>query len=705
MVMIYLLIHILLVSFSFEIEIESNANDVYELNYFFDELKKPKITKADSIKLINTLCQILERFVYLDFLKSYKNQYNRIYLIDDLQRINNTEYESLYDFYRDLRIIIDKCQDSHLNLFLYRPISGTFTFDNCYFIFPMFFKIENKKVYSYPILEFKKYFSGELIEKIKGLKSYYIRKINDMEPLDYIQQFNGEFYKQKSSQCQFIFNQISIHKIKFNNFPFKIQHLTDIKIEYSNGEIIIQNYKVLEEKNLKNQNSFQYITDNAKFFNELNDKRFNDIKWDKEIDNGNIKCRIDPNRGVNVIVQKTFAPSNTNEAKEFFDYCFSSFDNNHYPLVIIENLNGGGNKDLADYLVNYINLNSLSSVPTSYRYNEIVKDFVSDFSNFDIKDIETCKIKKSSSLFESKADKDNLGSGIYFEDIIHMRTKNFDFSTIDRNKFNELRKNIKYLRKPTEIIIFTDGFSYSATSHFIKQTQLKGGAIIVGYGGNPNLDIFDASQNPSTVISTRNSKNDNLSQDIENLGFTLRYPITEEYDHNDIMLRYIPLPDKETPLGYKTLNIDERIDIYNKYDDSQYDNFITNALQIFQKYKNRCNPNNIRLLKIDNNCEFGDHMHGGYQCNSNGQWSNNCFPSFCDIGYTFNNKDNKCIKDICMENTVKKNVFGILAIIFFVLFIMLLIIILCGFKNFISVIILIIFLFLFIIFLILYLTT
>lgn len=704
MVMIYLLIHILLVSFSFEIEIESNANNVYELNYFFNELKKPKITKADSIKLINTLCEILERFVYLDFLKSNKNNYNRLYLIDDLKRINSKEYETLYDFYRELRIIIDKCQDGHLNLFLYRPISGTFTFDNCYFIFPMSFKIQNKKVYSYPILEFKNYFSSELIEKIKGLNSYYIRKINDMDPLDYIQQFNGEFFKEKSSQCQFIQNQLSIPKIKLNFYPFEIQHLTDIKIEYSNGDIIIQNYKVLEEINLKNQNGFEYINNNAKLYNELNDKRFNDIKWDKEIDNGQIKCRIDPYREVNVIVQKTFMPNNIDEAMEFFDYCFSSFDNNHYPLVIIESLNGGGYRKLADYLVNYINLNSLSSVPTSYRYNEIVKNFVSDY---DIRDIETCKIKKSSYLFESKADKDNLGSGLYGDYITHMRTKNFDSSTIERNKFYELRKNIKYLRKPTEIIIFTDGFSYSATSYFIKQTQLKGGAIIVGYGGNPNLDIFDASQNPSTVISTRDSKNDNLSQDIEKLGFTLRYPITEEYDHNDIMLYYKAFTDHETPLGYKTLNIDERIDIYNNYDDSQYDNFITNAIQIFEKYKNRCNPSNFRLLKIDNNCKFEDiNMHGGYQCdNTNGKWSNDCLPSFCDIGYTFNNKIIKCIEDICMKNTVKKNVFGILAIIFLVLFIILLIITLCGYKNFISVIILIIFLILFILFLILYLAT
>jgi len=77
-------------------------------------------------------------------------------------------------------------------------------------------------------------------------------------------------------------------------------------------------------------------------------------------------------------------------------------------------------------------------------------------------------------------------------------------------------------------------------------------------------------------------------------------------------------------------------------------------------------PSNIRLLKIDNNCKFGDiHIHGGYQCNTDGKLINNCFPSFCVIGYTFNNKDIKCIKiyackillNKCFWNT-GNNIFG-----------------------------------------------
>jgi len=57
------------------------------------------------------------------------------------------------------------------------------------------------------------------------------------------------------------------------------------------------------------------------------------------------------------------------------------------------------------------------------------------------------------------------------------------------------------IKKPTDIIIFTDGFSFSATSVFIKKLYYFGGAILVGYSGNPELNSFDASQNPSFVLT------------------------------------------------------------------------------------------------------------------------------------------------------------------------------------------------------------
>jgi hypothetical protein len=42
-------------------------------------------------------------------------------------------------------------------------------------------------------------------------------------------------------------------------------------------------------------------------------------------------------------------------------------------------------------------------------------------------------------------------------------------------------------KKPTEIIIFSDGFSFSCGSILIKSLQVYGAAIIVGYKAKPDI--------------------------------------------------------------------------------------------------------------------------------------------------------------------------------------------------------------------------
>ena len=54
-----------------------------------------------------------------------------------------------------------------------------------------------------------------------------------------------------------------------------------------------------------------------------------------------------------------------------------------------------------------------------------------------------------------------------------------------------------FLKNPTDIIIYTDSFCYSACSGFIKAFQNTGGASIVGFNGNPKIKgtkEFDGSQ-------------------------------------------------------------------------------------------------------------------------------------------------------------------------------------------------------------------
>ena len=80
------------------------------------------------------------------------------------------------------------------------------------------------------------------------------------------------------------------------------------------------------------------------------------------LDNGNLKCYVDEENKVNVIYQKTFHVSDFEEGLKFFDDCFSNFDNNIYPIIIIEKFIGGGYGELADYLISYININKTNFI-------------------------------------------------------------------------------------------------------------------------------------------------------------------------------------------------------------------------------------------------------------------------------------------------------------------------------------------------------
>ncbi len=70
---------------------------------------------------------------------------------------------------------------------------------------------------------------------------------------------------------------------------------------------------------------------------------------------------VDYKNKFNVIYQNNFMVDNLQKAFEFLDNCFKLFDENTHPILVIENLNGGGYADLADYCFSYINLNKYST--------------------------------------------------------------------------------------------------------------------------------------------------------------------------------------------------------------------------------------------------------------------------------------------------------------------------------------------------------
>ena len=701
----------------FSYQLESSDKRVFELSEFFDIIKKTEISEENSKKLIDKLEQILERYVYLDILKNppqpSENYHNVVDIIKELSEVN-TDKRPLYEFYRDVKTIIDKCQDLHLDLKIKKEFESNIFLEYSFFIFPMMFLIKNNEVISYPISILQSYFDPNLIDKIGSVTGWPIKSINNLNPIDYIQTFNGDFRKLKSPQAQFICNQNTIHLLPVISYPFDINNLSNIKIVYSSGTIINVDYKVIcgSDQNIllnyfdiqdnNNANfSFQLLKPKINLYEPLKTNLLNSIKWDFSIENEKIKCRVDNDNQVNVIIQTTFNPSNLEDAMIFLDKCFTSFDNNIYPIVVIEEQNGGGYLALADYLISYINLYKSSSIYSSFRYNENVKSIASNFAG---KDTKTCATKSSHKLFDLESIEDDYGIDQNGAKIKHKRTQIFDTSSVNRAKLYDLRENTKYIRKPNEIIIFTDGFSYSATSIFIKETQIKGGAIIVGYSGNPNLNNFDSSQSPSPVISTEILKGtDTLSDEILSLGFSFNYVIMETFNKLDNE------NEKNIPLEYQINEIDERVNIFNGYDDSVYQNFIDNALSIFKKYQTKCNSKNKNLLLLSDECTFTESfVHGGYECGDDETWSKICVPSYCDNGYIFDNIKKECVKDVCLARIKTIKIYFILTMVFLFLFLLIFIIFIAcscfgGFtrKNYLL-IPMVLFLILCIVFLILY---
>ncbi len=627
------LLLILIVSFSNEIF----ENYILDPLKFFNYINEIKISEERATKIVNNLTKILERYVFLDILKNppepKEDYYNKVDLINELKKIN-LKNQYFYQFYRELRLIIGSCQDLHLSLYLNDDIEDNYVFTNSLFISPIILKIENKKIFSIQN-------NLDIADRILNLnETKAIKYINGLDPFEYIQTFNKKFMQYKSPQAQFVFNLHYINNpFNLNLFPFSYSDISNIIIEYEDGSNINFNYKILyiDEWNNKLGITYNYYYDKIKHFFYDN---FNFLdEWDLILEGGKLKCRNDDDNKVNVIYQETFH-IDIDKTIEFLDECFSKFDNNIYPIIIIEKFNHGGYADLAHYLSSYINMNKSSALYYSYRYDDFIKNNISYLSYS--KTIDTCKIKNDHYFFKpSKIKTFNYGNKIK-----HKTSGFFQISLIDETKFYYFRKKAKYIRKPHEIIIFTDGLSYSATSVFIKETQLNGGGIIVGYDGNPFFKNFDASLSPSPVFSTDQMLEDPSSNELEKEGFSLSYTIMESFSRFD----YYDRRENIFPLEYRIQEIDERVELYNGYDDSKYQDFINEAKKIFEKYKTQCNPKNKNLLLISEKCIFSDYrLHGGYQCGNDGIWSNICVPSYCDAGFIFDKKLNKCIENPCIN--------------------------------------------------------
>ena len=203
----------------------------------------------------------------------------------------------------------------------------------------------------------------------------------------------------------------------------------------------------------------------------------------------------------------------------------------------------------------------------SFRMSDISKDFYKN-KRFYFTNAKTCEFVNSYKDFKEVIDNYNYNA----LNIIHKRSEPLDFLPFYfRNLVREFREEYKdheNLKRPTDIIIFTDSYSYSATCGLIKGFQNTGGTIIVGYYGNPKIegiDLFDGSQSISSIEKINNFY---LYNKLYDLGFYVAQ-VTAGESFDDSVNDINPIPRE-----YAFDPVDYRVNIYSSYSDDIYMDFI-----------------------------------------------------------------------------------------------------------------------------------
>ena len=665
---------------------------IYEPEKVIEYINSENLDKNDFEYILYYIINIFkDAYAFNDIAKNppqptFNNNYFSIVdleerLFEIKQKVLDDEITEVYDFYREIILIISKLKDSHIQINW-----NLLNLNDFYIISPIEFYIKN--VDNKPRLfirclpdnflnffidpDFSEY-SSYICNNNGNEEQYPVKSINGGDPFDYINNFGGDFSSTKNEHSTFSFKLEYQNDIPLSYYPLSLDDFKEIKIEFELGDDFITkyfigsdlenidierrnlNYKNINLENLENQTKIMNKTSKKKYYRNFirNKKRrkLDYLPWKYYTygeDEDKLKCYEDVDNKLNIFYIESFEPIDKDNFLKVMEECILElFDKNTYPIVLINHLNSGGYVYLSQILLGIISpLMSIDiykgriRITDSFKETEDIKYYIET----NITNSENCLHTNFEQLNKNKVKVD------YGNDIKSDLTELFFLNNITiHNRIENLRKNMNYKRKPTEILIFTDGYTFSAASLFMNYIQKSGGAIVASYMGNPShMDDkpFDISQSPSPVFSHKLlkifSKNyENLLNNGENEEWEIQIPgIQSFYDKKDNI----------TPLEYEIIEPDEKSYIFSNYNDNSKDEFIIKSIKIFEKYKNECNPKNKNLLKISEECDSkfpNQYTHGGYECGDDGKWSKICVANHCDPGYIFDRTLKKCVKDFC----------------------------------------------------------
>ena len=623
MVKLYVLLFIIPIIFSYY---------VYDSSKVLEYLSK---TSLDEY-----IYRVLKRSFVLSFQDAYayteiavnppqpdfdKNYFQKVDIPKSIYAINQTDI-NVYKFYQELKSRMSDLRDLQ---FRFKTEYKYFKILNELLLAcPIDFTI--KKINEKPELfclfheQFMKLYQQNIIDEIKANLDSPISSINGKDPFDYIAEFGGNNKAGKNPHAT-LTNKFNTHNGEsLATYPLNEEDL-NMQINFKNGKSVNFKYVILS------QNEIQALNDTLISqidYRKEEKKEDDEIQWEATYADL-FKCKVDHQNQANVFFLHNPNPS----SQEYTDYesqlinCIDLFDQNNFPIIVIFGKNG---RYEAPHLPKY--LVELISPLISMKYYQVNK--IHEFSR-------------------EKIPIEYGDKNISYYDVP------VDLSYEFNEKLIEKKKTLKNKRKPTDILIFTDGNLVSVDAVFMKSFQYYGAGIVAGYFGNPNKNEipFDSAQSCASLINQK------------------KFEVRSARGYGkELVKRYSTLIDMPSvpfffgdfdfyhPIEYSVSPVDERVEIFEYLKGSNYQVFIDEAKKIFEKFKTKCNPKNKKLVLVNSECDnkFGNsYTHGGFECGEDGKWNNNCVASYCDAGYVFNYKENKCVsimEKVDFSDMVKKHV-------------------------------------------------
>jgi len=558
--------------------------------------------------------------------------------------------------FRPTMKFINSFHDGHFGLSVYDPSKGKENiFSSVYGILPFFWHVlpdknGDLKVYIGPssIVDFPDEATLELIKNNFNAK-VAVTEVDGIDAFKFFSEFFEDYDIMKTLRGSLQRTQYSTNNgFKLLSYPME-KLFTTHTVKYSDGTTFTFVVTIINTNGSRSRSdpvinpvpevSFVSIKEERDAVEKL--KHFVMKKPGSKASRSShkyIPCGL--KNDMNYIVINSFSPDDLDAFADELAECIDDFDQNDKPISVLLPMNGGGYIILEYLAFNWLFPNADFRELGAFRKtdsNEIIA--VENGYALSLADVDNdCQdyTQKTVDKFWEKTDVDDLGNGVK-----HSRTKKgfMVYKDVMSEYFQfGLKKNI---RKPTDVIVVTDGFCFSACSIFVDNVLRTGSGIVTGAGPTyPGDERFVAAQCPSAVVTTDEYFDE--VKDNDEHGFYFATPVFETYNISQSESEVIPT-------DYDVMRIDKHLGYYDMMN-LNLEDVLDHTKAVYKEFQTKCNSANQRLLMVSDKCESDDKhaLDVGYACGSNGEWDDKkCLIATCEPGYYVDFESNKCVECNC----------------------------------------------------------